>query len=184
MLVSAAAGGNIWKWTHPTSQEFQNFFLCLEKYCYCQMFCRSIKKKKWKFGSVPQKWLSKRGKIIEISSFWQRSYKRESFYSTYNWSRPEIRHSGRGIKNEPNKGRCPRVWGRKKCCRKQVAQEMLLRRPRRLEQELSSRHISTLKLSKELSCFGSLGKEVYVQITIETCSPSLLVMSELGPSSD
>ena len=24
----------------------------------------------------------------------------------------------------------------------------------------------------------------YVQITIETCSPSLLVMSELGPSSD
>ena len=79
----------------------------------------------------------------------------------------------------PIKAALPKGMGEKKT-RKQVAQEMLLRRqrPRRLEQELSSRHISTLKLSKELSCFS------YLQITIETCSPSLLVMSELGPSSD
>ena len=54
----------------------------------------------------------------------------------------------------PIKAALPKGMGEKKT-RKQVAQEMLLRRqrPRRLEQELSSRHISTLKLSKELSCF-------------------------------
>ena len=52
----------------------------------------------------------------------------------------------------PIKAALPKGMGEKKLESK-WRKKCYFDRPRRLEQELSSRHISTLKLSKELSCF-------------------------------